>query len=142
MANDRSPTLLLDTHVAIWLVADRLDQATVDLIAAAMSSGQTMISPISAWEIGLLSNRRSSAAPTFAPSPLEWFERLVAGPLQLAPFTPAIAIGASSLPDWPHRDPADRLLVATARAVNAALVTRDQAILDYSAKGHVQTIAC
>ena len=62
--------------------------------------------------------------------------------MRLAPLSSKAAIAASCLPGQVHRDPADRLLIATARELGVALVTRDRRILDYAARGHVQAIAC
>jgi PIN domain nuclease of toxin-antitoxin system len=46
------------------------------------------------------------------------------------------------LPGPVHGDPADRILIATARALDLTIVTRDSAILDYSARGHVRALPC
>jgi PIN domain nuclease of toxin-antitoxin system len=54
---------------------------------------------------------------------------------------PQVAIEATSLPDAFHRDPADQLIVATARVTNAMLMTRDRRILDYASRGHLTVIA-
>jgi len=50
----------------------------------------------------------------------------------VAPLEPVVAVDAVELPTWDHRDPADRIIVATARKMGAVLVTRDTAILDYA----------
>jgi PIN domain nuclease of toxin-antitoxin system len=59
-----------------------------------------------------------------------------------APLTAKIAIDSSFLPGAFHGDPADRMLVATARHMNISLLTRDQRILAYSAGGHVEAVEC
>jgi PIN domain nuclease of toxin-antitoxin system len=51
-------------------------------------------------------------------------------------------IDVGELPDLAHRDPTDRMLIATARAHDLILVTRDRAILAYAAAGHVRAVAC
>ncbi|HCV25099.1 MAG TPA: PIN domain nuclease, partial [Candidatus Latescibacteria bacterium] len=61
--------------------------------------------------------------------------------LSLAPLTPDIALASSRLPGEIHGDPADRMLIATARSLGATLVTRDRRILEYSQAGHVTTLA-
>jgi len=61
---------------------------------------------------------------------------------QLAPLTPHIALQASFLPGELHRDPADRMLVATARELGMTLVTRDEKLLAYGRAGHVRTLVC
>ena len=69
-----------------------------------------------------------------------WLEEALADPgPAIDPLSPQIA--SYALPDAFHRDPADRLIVATARVANAALMARDQRILDYAARGHLTAIA-
>ncbi len=51
-------------------------------------------------------------------------------------------IAASFLPGKPPRDPADRIIAATARDYGATLITRDRALLDYGKDGHVKVVAC
>ena len=58
------------------------------------------------------------------------------------PLTSAIALATAELPNPLHDDPADRLLIATARDLDVPLVTRDARILAYAAAGHVRAIAC
>lgn len=70
-----------------------------------------------------------------------WVETALAQPaMALVPITPAIAVASSRLPGTLHGDPADRILVATARALDAPLVTRDGAILTYGRGGRLKTV--
>ena len=62
--------------------------------------------------------------------------------MRLAPLTPEIAIDSSFLPAPLHNDSADRLLIATARALQMPIVTRDRRILAYAQTGAVAAIAC
>ncbi len=62
--------------------------------------------------------------------------------IKLAPFTAEIAIDSSSLPQPLHSDPADRLLIATARHLGVPFVTRDRKIEAYGALGHLSVITC
>ena len=136
------PSLLLDTHTAIWLVEDKpLAQTAVDAMDEAYQSNSALlVSPITAWEIGLLISRRRI---DLAATPQRWFRGLLATPgMQLAELSSDILIAASFLPGNPPRDPADRILLATARDVGATLVTRDRALLHYGEDGHVSTIEC
>jgi len=72
-----------------------------------------------------------------------WIEQLLTRPgIQPVPLPHRAAVGAASLPGDLHGDPADRLLVATARDLGVPLVTRDARILNYAAQGHVEAIAC
>jgi PIN domain nuclease of toxin-antitoxin system len=138
--------VLLDTCALIWLAnGDRLHRpATEAIIAAGLSHG-IFVSPISAWEVALLARPqgRNSLPAEFLPTPQTWFARVMAGPgIRPAPFTPDIAIHASYLPGEIHGDPADRMIVATARQLGVPVVTRDARILAYARRGHVAAIRC
>ena len=137
--------LLLDTHAAIWLAEGQLtDVVFAHVVYAGLADG-VFVSPISAWEVGLLARPRPNGQPsvTFMPDPQAWFLKLLSQPIiKEAPFTPRIAIESSSLPGSFHNDPADRLLVATARDMGIALLTRDQGILAYAKAGNVQAVPC
>src|SRR5690606_27157768 len=101
------------------------------------------VSPVSAWEIGMLSRPKPGRAPAveFRPDPKSWFARFRSGPaIREAPLTDEIAIEASWLPDEFHGDPADRLIVASARNRGLPIVTRDRKIIDYGQKGLVDVI--
>lgn len=133
--------LLLDTHAAIWLAAGSLSEPIVEQIVFAGLADGVFVSPVSAWEIGLLAN--SKGGPRFEPDPLTWFSTLLAKPIiKLADLSPSAAIASATLPEPFHRDPADRLLVATARELSIALVTRDAKIIAYGKAGHVQVLPC
>lgn len=98
------------------------------------------ISPMSAWELGLLISKGRMAARVSAQ---QWFEQfLEASGAKLATPTVEILIAASFLPPPIHNDPADRILIATAREKGLTLITGDRAILAYGAAGHVKTLAC
>ena len=133
--------LLLDTCALIWLVDGSLDDSPArPAVAAAAAAGQLTVSTTSAWEIGLLSR---SGRIDFRPDAKTWFERAVAHPgLTLTPLTPAIAIDSSHLPGDLYGDPADRLIIATARHLPATVVTRDRRIIDYAAAGHIDVLIC
>lgn len=130
--------IVLDTHALIWAVQDdsRLGSAAAAMIEAA---GQTavMVPAICAWEIGLIEQRGSVVFPGGA---LQWLEAIFrVTAFRWAPLEPEIAVASIRL-DWPHRDPADRMIVATARHWDTPLVTADRAILGYAAAGHVKAI--
>jgi len=109
-------------------------------LRAAIIADRVFVSPASAWEIGLLSARRGLP---FHPDPNTWFRLFLAYPgVHLTPLTPDIAIESSFLPGQLHNDPADRLLIATARALDIPIVTRDRRILDYARSGSVGAIPC
>jgi PIN domain nuclease of toxin-antitoxin system len=71
----------------------------------------------------------------------EWVRAALGGPgIELVELSPEIAINSTRLPKGMHGDPADRILVATARHRSATLVTADKAILKYSRSGHVRAV--
>ena len=92
----------------------------------------------------MLANPRSNRpALRFLPDPKTWFSKIMAAPgIREAAMTPEIAVDASYLPGDLHGDPADRLLIATARHLNAPLVTRDTKIIAYAKQGFVQVLPC
>ena len=143
--SDGAKGVLLDTCAAIWLMNGALKQSVFTQILAVGAPGKVYVSPISAWEIGMLSRPRPgrAAALEFAPDPKTWFSNLMRGPgIRPAALTADVAIEASYLPGAIHNDPADRLLVATARNMRLAIATGDEKIIAYAAAGHVEIISC
>ena len=134
--------LLLDTCAVIWLSeGEKLARPAIDLLKAADDAGRfTYISPISAWEVGQLASR---GRVQLLITPQRWFARLFeARGVQLAEMSPDVLIASSSLPGKPPRDPADRIIAATARDLGATLITRDRALLDYGGQGHLSVAEC
>lgn len=135
-------SLLLDTHAAIWITEDQpLASGAIEAIDAAYRTGSTIfVSAITAWEVGLLVSRNRLS---LVAKPERWFQRLLAIPgVKLADLSPDILIASSFLPGEPPRDPADRIILATARDLGATLVTRDRLLLKYGEAGQVSTVAC
>ncbi len=133
--------LLLDTHVWIWLNegAGDLSDAVTRRIDRAAARGDAFVSVMSVWEVGLLQARRRVRLGLALPI---WVDRALAPPITLAPLTPEIAVECHQLRDRLRNDPVDRILVATARIERLTLLTRDPAILDYAAKGHLRALSC
>ena len=76
-------------------------------------------------------------------TPQRWFQRLFDVPnVRLADLSPDVLIASSFLPSDPPRDPVDRIIAATARDLGCLLITRDRALLDYGAAGHVNVMGC
>lgn len=126
----------------IWVVeGEKITREAVEAIDGATMAGvPVFISPISAWERGMLVAKGRIASPV---EPKTWFAKLLdRAEVELAELTPDILIEASFLPGNPHNDPADRILIATARALDLTIVTRDRHILSYARVGHVRAIAC
>jgi PIN domain nuclease of toxin-antitoxin system len=138
--------ILLDTCAIIWLAnGNALRQEAAARIVQAGLLDEILVSPASAWEIGMLAKPRLGRSPSlqFAPDPKTWFARFTAGPgIRLADLTPSIAIDASWLPGDLHGDPGDRIIIATARDLRIPIVTRDSRIIAYAAAGHAEVISC
>jgi PIN domain nuclease of toxin-antitoxin system len=137
--SDRQP-LLLDTHVWVWLEAgsDELSGEVRAMISIALGAGLLRIAAISLWELALLATR----GRVVLGKPIDlWLDAALAEPgPTIEPLNVQVAIQSSSLPGDLHRDPADRMIVATARVTNAVLMTRDRRILDYAAQGHLTAV--
>lgn len=136
-------SLLLDTHIWLWLasgVQGKIGPSTLRTIERAGQRRTLFVSIISVWEIALLESKRRIALPM---PTQKWMARALDNPeIQLIGLDdPEIVLDSCHLPEEFHADPADRFLVATARARSATLVTADQRILDYSRLGHVKTLA-
>ncbi len=128
MASDER--LVLDTHVWTMLVAgDRFAPRILRRIDAAAAAHALYIAAVTVWEIAMLATKRTLKlnAPT-----LLWVTDAVhASRVIVFPLEPSIAVDAADLPLF-HGDPADRMIVATARHLKAVLITRDTKILDYA----------
>ena len=133
--------ILLDTCAAIWLMnGDRMSPASREAITAAQQTNAVFVSPITAWEIATLAAR---SRVTLTLSPTAWFAALLAQPgVALAPMPPAVLIASATLPATPPRDPADRIIAATAREYGHVIITRDAHLLPYAAARHIEVIAC
>lgn len=123
-------TALLDTHILIWWFEDpgRLSTAQREIIAAARRGPPLIVSDITLLEVATLHGlgRIRLSIPL-----RDWLEKAVAPPLvRRQGISPAIASEIAALPDWFHRDPADRTLVATARTLGATVLTRDRRIVE------------
>ena len=118
---------VLDTHVLVWWIAAPSRLTSAERRVLARSSAQpVLVADITLWEIAMLVElwRLEIGRPL-----REWLEEATAAPhVELARLTPAIAAEVAALPDSFHRDPADRILVATARVHGATLLTHDRAI--------------
>ena len=135
------PPVMLDTHVWIWLMEGNLAIPTAarKSIEQAAAAGQLWVSAISTWEVAM---RAAKGRVVFSLDVQTWIDQALAAPgLRLAPLSPEIAVASAHLPGSFHGDPADRILVATARALTARLATADRAILAYGRRGHVSTLS-
>jgi PIN domain nuclease of toxin-antitoxin system len=137
----RPGPLLLDTHFWIWLQAGeaaRFSPAILKAIEQASANGNLLLSVISVWEVGMLEAKRR----IHLHMPCEqWIAEALATPgLSVAPLTPEIALESTRLPAAFQGDPADRIIVATARRHRARLLTKDRTLLAYARLGHVSVL--
>ncbi|HEV2748452.1 MAG TPA: type II toxin-antitoxin system VapC family toxin [Allosphingosinicella sp.] len=129
--------IVIDTHVLIWAVQDD-PKLSAGARALLDTSDGLMVSAITAWEMALLAKKKRLELGMDAAG---WIEETLSLPaIVLAPIGSAIAIDSVMLPGTFHDDPADRIIIATARHHHLPLLTVDEAILDYAATGHVGVI--
>jgi PIN domain nuclease of toxin-antitoxin system len=128
-------TLLLDT--CTWLDAFAAPELLKPSVRKLLAGEQAVhVSSISLLEIA---RKEAKGELFFGLSLAKWFERaLPTGRVNVLEITPDIAIDATRLPDWPHKDPVDQVIVATARSHGLTLLTSDSKILKYR---HVASIA-
>lgn len=119
---------LLDTHAWIWWLDHnkQLDPKTIAHLERFPADSRPLLSAISLWEVATLRARgRFECRPSFE----AWLERAAdSSTVQILPITTAIAGELVRLPASFHHDPADRIIVATARVHDLPLVTMDRAI--------------
>ncbi|NJN82554.1 MAG: type II toxin-antitoxin system VapC family toxin [Caldilineaceae bacterium] len=128
--------IVLDTHVFLWWVVDpdRLTNPQKDAIQR-HEAERIGVSAITCWEIAKLNQL---GRLTLDRSLVDWLETALSYPgIELLPLTPEIAIASTQLPDGFHSDPADEMLIATARVFDCPLVTADRKVRAYP---HVVTI--
>jgi PIN domain nuclease of toxin-antitoxin system len=128
--------IVLDTHAWIWWATEdrRLSRKAADAIRHATRADGVWLCAISIWEVA----KKVEKKQLVFDRPLrQWLDRALGlSGLRLAELTPAILIESCELPLPFHGDPADQIIVASARHFGATLVTRDRKLLEYS---HVQT---
>lgn len=124
--------IVIDTHVWLWWVSDpsQLSGLARSAIDAAAQRHELFVSTISAWEVAMLAEKGRLRLTLDV---RDWIARSEALPfLTFVPLTNAIAIEAVRLPGFPHADPADRIIAATASSLGAELVTKDEKLRGYS----------
>ncbi|MBF0361894.1 MAG: type II toxin-antitoxin system VapC family toxin [Oligoflexia bacterium] len=132
--------LLLDTCAWVWLVDgnERIKRTKIlDQIEKAAYDHRLFLAPISMWEIA---TKISKKKLTISLPILEWIKQgKYRSRIIDAPFNEEIACDSAELEDF-HGDPADRIIVSTARHLNAFLITGDSKIISYAKKGHVSVL--
>jgi len=115
-----------------------LSKQALAAIRGAESHGNVRISAISVWELGMLEKRGRVALPM---NVRVWVDQALSKPgIAVSPLTPEIMIESVHLPGDLHGDPADRMLVATARIIGATLLTKDARLIRYAKQRHVRAL--
>jgi len=129
--------IVLDTHTLVWWVDGdaTLSKKAKAAIERELEGGEIIVSAISAWEIAMLVERERLVLSMDVGSWLAEVSAIEA--VRFAPVDPEIVVKSVDLPGEFHKDPADRMIVATARKLAVPLVTKDEKIRAYA---HVKTI--
>lgn len=134
--------VLLDTCAALWIAQNApMRPEAVGAIDDAFDRGEKIrVSPITGWEIGLLASNGRFKSST---SPQRWLEHLLGRPeIMLAELPPEVLLASSFLPGTPPKDPADRIIAATAREYGLTVMTRDRSLLAYANEGYLNAVEC
>lgn len=128
--------IVLDTHIWIWWVHSDAQLPNNHRQYLQTHEAQGLgISIISCWEVAKLVEYNRLKLPNLV---ADWLDQALAYPgVRLLDLTPRIAVESTQLPGTFHRDPADQMIVATARVHNCALMTVDARIIAYP---HVQKV--
>ena len=122
--------LLFDTHAWWWVInePERLSQEAYELVSGTPAN-QRAIASISIWEFAMMVTRGRIRLRV---SPEEWLDHAIYKTgIAVLHLTPRIALESCNLPGRFHKDPADRIIVATARICKTKLITKDKNIIDY-----------
>jgi PIN domain nuclease of toxin-antitoxin system len=124
--------ILLDTHIWVrWLLPDHPLPAR---LAFKIETDEAVaVSAISCWEVAMLAERGRLSLPLPVSAWID--EASVGSDVEILPLDCAPAQAAAALPQH-HRDPADRLIIATAIQLDAALISLDERFPDYFEPGH------
>ena len=122
---------LLDTHTWIWwhMRPQNLSKKVLSLIGDTGKYSELLLSAISPWEFSKLLEKGRLG---ISYDPEDWIESALDMPkLRFVPLSPVIAYRSTVLPQPFHNDPADQIIVATAREENATILTKDERVLSY-----------
>lgn len=134
--------MVLDTHAWIWAASDesgKLGPKTRRLIERAASAGKVLVTTASVFEITALAN---AGRLRLNQSAERWIrDSVIRGGLRVISIDMDIAIDAGAIPASALADPIDRMLVASARAYDVPLVTRDRQILEYASRSRLVSVS-
>ncbi len=122
--------IVLDTHIWVWWVhGDAALSPSVRMRIDSSEQSGIGVSAISCWEVAKLVERQRLTLPCPV---FDWIQQALSYPgVRLLDLSPRICVESSQLPGIFHRDPADQIIVATARVFDAPLITVDSKILAY-----------
>lgn len=132
--------IILDTHIFVWMITEKnkLNKNIQEIITQNVPGHRILISAITVWEIAMLV-QKGRLQFTIPVKP--WIEKALTTPgITIIPLTPTLLLESCLLSGNFHDDPADRMIVATAKVENATLLTRDHRILDYSKHGYINAL--
>jgi len=130
--------IVLDTHILIWWITGdltKLSENATFAINQELAGGEIIISSITAWEVAMLVAKDRIVISMDLEEWLSTIAQIEA--VKFYAVDNDIAVKSATLPGEFHKDPADRMIVATARKLGCGLVTADEKILNYQ---HVRTI--
>ena len=130
--------IVLDTHILIWWITGdlaKLSPNSISAIEQELAGGELIISSITAWEVAMLVAKDRIVISMDLDEWLSTIAQIEA--VKFYAVDNDIAVKSANLPSEFHKDPADRMIVATARKLGCGLVTADEKILNYQ---HVRTI--
>ena len=122
---------LLDTHTWVWwnMNPQKLSPRVVEIISNPELYDEILLSAISPWEFSKLLEKKRLGILC---NPEDWINTALDMPkLRLVPLSPILSYRSTVLPQPFHNDPADQIIVATAREENATILTKDENILAY-----------
>lgn len=132
--------IIIDTHIFVWFMegTNNLSSKEIKLINKIINSSQIIISAISFWEIAMLEKLKKISISI----PIkDWINKAISQKgIKIAGLDIDILIESVYLPGNFHKDPADRMIVATSRIKEIPLLTHDTRIIKYGQEGHVQLI--
>ena len=132
--------IVLDTHVLLWslLQPEDLPEDIRQRITVAQENSQLLVCSISWWEIAMLKSKRRINIYEPIRDFLESITNIDG--LSVKDISTEVAAESVQLMDDFHGDPADRIIVATAKCHGATLLTRDQKILTWASLGHIKSL--
>lgn len=132
--------IILDTHAWLWILSGekKISQKCAEFVQKKRDFNELYLSDISLWEVSMLAKK---GRITLGQPTLNWLKHAIKNSaVQLIHITPEISVESTELPGNFHGDPADRLIVSTARILNLTIITRDEKILEYSSENRVHAL--